>query len=112
MTNFAISLLAVSMLLPATVASAAGSAEAGATKNATCIACHGPSGNSVNPEWPALAGQNANYLVEQITLFRDNKRLNPLMYPMVKDLSDQDVQDLAAYYASQTPPGRKGDPSY
>lgn len=110
MTKYA--MLAVSMLLAATDASAAGSAEAGATKNGTCLACHGPSGNSVNPEWPALAGQNANYLVEQITLFRDNKRVNALMYPMVKDLTDQDIQDLGAYYASQTPTGLEADPSY
>lgn len=120
MTKYA--MLAVSMLLAATGASAAdsgtggsgisGSAEAGAAKSGTCIACHGPNGNSVNPEWPSIAGQNANYLVEQVTLIRDNKRFNALMYPLVKDLTDQDIQDLGAYYASQTPTGLEADPSY
>jgi cytochrome c553 len=43
-------------------ATAAGSAEAGATKASTCVACHGPNGNSTNPMWPSLAGQNAAYI--------------------------------------------------
>ena len=47
---------------------AAGSAEAGATKAATCLACHGPNGNSANPEWPSLAGQNAAYVLTQLHL--------------------------------------------
>lgn len=118
--TLAVSLFAVSMLAASMSATAAepkpagtgGSAEAGATKNVTCIACHGPNGNSVNPEWPSIAGQNANYLAEQIKLVRDNKRVNVLMYPMVKDLTDQDAQDLGAYYASQTPTGLEADPSY
>ncbi|RYZ62804.1 MAG: cytochrome c4, partial [Proteobacteria bacterium] len=90
----------------------AGSVEAGAAKSATCVACHGPAGNSANPEWPVLAGQSAHYLEQQITLFRDAKRPNPLMYPMVKDLSDQDILDLAAYFSRQTPNGNEADPSY
>jgi cytochrome c553 len=80
-----------------------GSVEAGAAKSATCVACHGPAGNSANPEWPTLAGQNQHYLQQQITLFRDAARPNPLMYPMVKDLTDQDILDLAAYFSRQTP---------
>ena len=96
----------------ATAAPAAGSAEAGAAKAATCLACHGPSGNSVNPEWPVIAGQNANYVAEQITLIRDGKRPNLLMQPLVKDLSNQDILDLAAYFAAQTPVGHEADPSY
>ena len=91
---------------------AVGSAEAGAAKSATCIACHGPSGNSANPEWPVLAGQSAHYLQQQITSFRDGARPNPLMFPMVKDLTDQDVLDLAAYFSRQTPTGGESDPSY
>ena len=86
-----------------------GTAEAGAAKAATCLACHGPNGNSVNPEWPVIAGQNANYLAEQIALIRDGKRMNALMQPMVKGLSDQDVADLSAYFASQTPVGHEAD---
>jgi cytochrome c553 len=89
-----------------------GSVEAGAAKSATCVACHGPAGNSANPEWPTLAGQNQHYLQQQITLFRDAARPNPLMYPMVKDLTDQDILDLAAYFSRQTPNGGEADPSY
>jgi cytochrome c553 len=93
-------------------AATAGSAEAGAAKGATCLACHGLNGNSVNPEWPVIAGQNANYLAEQITLIRDGKRPNLLMSPLVKDLSNQDILDLAAYFSGQTPVGHEADPSY
>ena len=96
----------------AVTAARAGSTEAGAAKSATCVACHGPNGNSVNPEWPVLAGQNAHYLKEQITLFRDAARPSPIMYPMVKDLTDQDILDLAAYFSRQTPTGGESDPSY
>jgi len=96
----------------AATAAKPGSAEAGAAKSATCVACHGPNGNSVNPEWPVLAGQSAHYLQQQIASFRDGARANPLMFPMVKDLSDQDVADLAAYFSRQTPTGGEADPSY
>jgi cytochrome c553 len=85
---------------------------AGATKAATCVACHGLNGNSVNPEWPVIAGQNAAYSRDQITRIRDGKRPSPLMQPMVKDLSDQDIADLAAFFSTQTPAGLEADPSY
>jgi cytochrome c553 len=93
-------------------AAAKGNAEAGATKAATCIACHGVNGNSVNPEWPSLAGQNAAYIAEQIRLFKANKRLNPNMNPQAQAIPDEDIDDIAAYYASQTPAGLEADPSY
>jgi cytochrome c553 len=89
-----------------------GDAAAGATKAATCTACHGLNGNSVNPEWPVLAGQNASYLGDQITRFRDGKRTNVLMQPMVAPLTDQDIADLATYFSQQTPTGNEADPSY
>jgi cytochrome c553 len=89
-----------------------GSAEAGATKSAVCTACHGPNGNSANPEWPSLAGQNAAYLREQLALFKTKKRNNPIMAPIVEPLSEQDFADLAAYFAAQTPAGLEADPSY
>lgn len=97
---------------PASAATAVlkGNPEAGATKAATCLACHGPNGNgSINPDWPALAGQNANYIAEQAALMRDGKRLNPQMQPIVKDLSNQDLADLGAYFAMQTPVGMEAD---
>jgi cytochrome c553 len=96
----------------AQAADVTGDAAAGATKSATCTACHGLAGNSVNPEWPVLAGQNAAYLREQITAFRDGHRLNVLMQPMVAPLTDQDIADLSVYFSQQTPAGGEADPSY
>jgi cytochrome c553 len=84
----------------------------GATKAAVCSACHGPNGNSVNPDWPRLAGQSAVYIVEQLRLFRSGVRNNPVMKPLAANLSDQDIDDLAVYYEAQTPQGLEADPSY
>jgi cytochrome c553 len=89
-----------------------GKAQDGATKAATCLACHGPNGNSTNPEWPALAGQSAVYTADQLRLFRAGVRTNPVMMPMAAGLSDQDINDLAVYYAAQTPAGLESDPSF
>jgi cytochrome c553 len=89
-----------------------GSADAGAAKAAVCAACHGPNGNSTNPEWPSLAGQNAAYTFEQLTMFKAKKRNNPIMQPIIDPLSEQDFADLAAYFAQQTPAGLEADPSY
>jgi len=84
----------------------------GASKSAVCSACHGPNGNSVNPDWPRLAGQNAVYTAEQLRLFRSGVRNNPVMKPLAATLSDQDIDDLAVYYEAQTPLGLEADPSY
>jgi cytochrome c553 len=89
-----------------------GSADAGATKAAVCTACHGVNGNSINPEWPNLAGQNAAYTREQLAMFKARKRINEIMYPIVKDMTDQDFADVAVYFAAQTPTGLEADPSY
>jgi len=80
---------------------AAGSKEAGQAKAATCSACHGMDGNSVNPEWPSLASQHASYISKQLKNFKANQRSNLLMSPMAMTVSDQDVEDLAAYFSSQ-----------
>lgn len=94
--------------LVATQASAAslvdGDAAAGKDKATTCSACHGAAGNSVNPLWPNLAGQNANYIVAQLKAFKpgaDNQpalRSDPLMTSMALPLSDEDMRDLAVYF--------------
>ncbi len=89
-----------------------GKAADGATKSAVCTACHGPNGNSVNPEWPRLAGQSAVYIAEQLRLFRAGVRNNPVMKPLAATLTDQDIDDLAVYYEGQTPQGLEADPSY
>ena len=69
-------------------------------------------GNSVNPEWPTLAGQNAAYLHEQLEMFKAKKRNNPVMQPIVDPLTEQDFADLAAFFSTQTPSGLEADPSY
>jgi cytochrome c553 len=89
-----------------------GSAQNGATKSAVCSSCHGPNGNSSNPEWPRLAGQSAMYIAEQLRLFRAGTRNNPIMKPLAAGLSDQDISDLAVYYQAQTVSGLEADPSF
>jgi cytochrome c553 len=89
-----------------------GKVENGASKTAVCTACHGPEGNSANPEWPRLAAQSAVYIAEQLKLFKTQVRANPVMMPMASGLSDQDVDDVAVYYQAQTLQGLEADPSY
>jgi cytochrome c553 len=93
---------------------ASGSAEAGATKATVCQACHGPNGNSVNPQWPSLAGQNVAYIEAQLHHFHGKTRNDPsgLMPPQAAALSEQDIEDLATYFSLQTPSGLEADPSY
>lgn len=79
-----------------------GSAEAGKSKALTCGACHGADGNSVNPEWPSIAGQHALYTYEQLKAFKSGLRVNALMSGQAMMLSDQDMRDLAVYFESQT----------
>jgi len=107
---FAALLLAQPVAAAQTAAVIKGSAEAGAAKAIACTACHGPNGNSVNPEWPRLAGQNAAYLTGQIKLVRDAKRKVLLMAGIASTLSDQDIADIAAYFSVQTPVGLEADP--
>ena len=78
----------------------AADAAAGKAKTATCVACHGANGISNNDLWPNLAGQKAGYLAQQMKAFRDGQRQNPMMSPMVAGLSDEDIANIAAYYAS------------
>ncbi len=88
---------------------AGGDAKAGEAKSAACLACHGPMGNSVVPMWPKLAGQHPEYLRKQLMDFKANNRANEQMTPMALPLSDQDIADLAAYFASQQQsPGAPG----
>jgi cytochrome c553 len=97
---------------PAAASFESGKADAGATKAAVCGACHGVNGNSQNPEWPSLAGQSPAYTAEQLHLFKEKVRVNAVMDPIVAPLTTQDFNDLAVYYAAQTPAGLEADPSY
>ena len=79
----------------------AGDAAAGATKITTCLACHGQDGNSVNGEWPKLAGQHPRYLVRQLELYKSGGRQNAIMAGMSAALSEEDMADIAAHYSAQ-----------
>jgi cytochrome c553 len=78
----------------------AGDITAGKAISASCAGCHGAQGISSNPLWPNLAGQQAGYLVKQLTAFRDGSRTDPMMTLMAKPLTDTDIQNLAAWYNS------------
>lgn len=78
--------------------------QAGEEKSALCVACHGPKGISSNPEWPSLAGQHRDYLAKQLLDFKEGTRPSESMAPIVATLNDADIENLAAYYASQPLP--------
>ncbi|WP_448505964.1 c-type cytochrome [Immundisolibacter sp.] len=82
-------------------AQAAGDAAAGQQKSAPCQACHSTDGNSQVGMYPNIAGQHAGYIVTQLKALRDGGRKDPVMSPMAANLSDQDIDDLAAYFAGQ-----------
>ena len=99
-------LLALSMALAFTggathIAHAQGSIKAGQEKAAACAGCHGEDGNSMVSTFPKLAQQHASYLERQLKDFRDGTRNDPVMSPMAMPLSDEDIADIAAYYASR-----------
>ena len=89
---------------------AAGDPAAGQQKSATCAACHGADGNSADPANPKLAGQSEGYLFKQLWNFKKGDRQNAIMSGMVAALSEQDMRDLAAFYAAQTLDGGVADP--
>jgi cytochrome c553 len=99
MKNNFIKTIIIAMCFVSTYSFAADIA-AGKAKSAVCAACHGANGISPAPMWPNLAGQKAMYLSKQIKAFRDGVRKDPTMSPMVIGLTDADVDNLAAYYAS------------
>lgn len=98
--------LAVILALCAAMPAMAGDIAAGKAKSATCTACHGANGISQIPMYPNLAGQKEQYLVLQMKAFRDGERNNMVMSPMAKPLSDDDIANLAAFYASLDPAGK------
>jgi cytochrome c553 len=105
-----IALSLISGVLASSLALAEGSAEEGQAKATPCIACHGLNGNSVNPVWPSLAGQHPQYTLKQLQAFKKGERTDPLMTPMSAPLNEDDMEDLAAYYAKQTPTGLEAEP--
>ena len=111
-------LTAMTLLATTTLSMAAGSPEAGEEKAALCAGCHGEDGNAAAPIFPKLAGQHASFLVKQLHDFRSQKRVEPTMNAMAEPLTDEDVLDLAAFYASKkiTPeeaaPNKSGEHLY
>ena len=79
---------------------ASGDASVGKKKSTPCQVCHGPEGISVSPDFPNLAGQYADYMETALKHYKSGKRKNPIMAEQVKNLTEKDVMDLAAYYAS------------
>ena len=96
------STLAVVLLscIPA-IAFSAGDAAAGKSKSAVCHACHGPTGQTVQPIYPNLGGQHQDYLIKTLQGFRDGSRQNAIMNGFAANLSDTDIEDITAWYASQ-----------
>lgn len=80
--------------------------KAGEKKSAMCAQCHGKKGVSFIPIYPNLAGQKEGYTMLQLKAFRSGQRVNAAMTPFAKNLSDQDILDLAAYYAQLDPSGK------
>ena len=87
--------------LPAASSARAADVDAGRRKATACAACHGPEGNSTNPNVPSLAGQVPTYLHWQLLLYRDKRRADPQMGSIAAALSETDMADLAAFFAAQ-----------
>ena len=79
----------------------AGNATAGKEKSKACVACHGVDGNSASADFPRLAGQQNDYLVKSLQGYKSGTRKNPIMAPMGANLSQRDIEDLAAYFSQQ-----------
>ena len=93
------------------VAIAQGNPEAGQPLSAVCGACHGADGNSLAPTWPKLAGQSQQYLLKQMHDIKDGNRNVAQMAGLLTNLSDQNLEDIAAYFASQSTVVGQADPA-
>jgi len=94
-------LLGVSLVLGANTVSA-GDPERGENKAGTCAGCHGSGGHSNNPSmFPSIAGMEEDKMIELLTAYREGELQDSMMNGQAANLSDQDIRDLAAYYAQQ-----------
>lgn len=98
-----VTLAAVALSVASVGAVAKGNAENGKAKAAqVCAACHGPDGNKpTGPDFPVIAGQHADYLKRTLVEYKNGKRNNPIMKGFAATLSSKDMDDLAAWFASQ-----------
>jgi cytochrome c553 len=101
--NFVIAAVQLAALLFAGAIQAAGDIEAGKAKSAICAGCHGANGVSSNPLWPNLAGQVPGYIAKQLADFKSGARKDPTMAGFAAGLSEADMADLDAYFASLAP---------
>lgn len=90
-------------------AALAADAQAQRQKAQTCIACHGPEGNSTNPAVPSLASQPKQFITTQLVMFREGRRKDAQMSPLAANLSNADIDDFGNYFSAQkpAPPARK-----
>lgn len=105
MTRMTVLVLAAAFAVFSGAASAVnfGDPAAGKEKSTACAACHGADGNSASPTFPKLAGQYADYLLQSLKEYKSGARQNAIMNGQAANLSLEDMEDLAAYYASQEP---------
>ena len=108
---FFVALIGFSAVSNAATVMPVGDAANGKAQLMMCSACHGQDGNSAAPSFPKLAGQGAKYLYKQLVDVRDGNRNILQMTGMLNGKSDQDLADMAAYYASQATTGAKADPA-
>ena len=94
-------ILAGCFLLAVHAPAIAGDPAAGQTKSKPCAACHGPDGNSQAADFPKIAGQHYDYLLKSLKDYKSGARKNAIMAPLVANLTQRDMEDLAAYFASQ-----------
>src|SRR5690625_4471413 len=94
-------LLAIPVASVVAAALTGGNIDAGTGMAAGCACCHGADGNSINPQFPKLAGQNAGYIYQQLQLFQSGERHSLIMASVIGLLSEQDMKNLAAYFAAQ-----------
>jgi cytochrome c553 len=104
LTSLILTLLSINIAV-----AASGDADAGKVKAATCAACHGANGIGSTDTYPNLAGQHSDYIVKQLKAFKSGDRKDPLMGPMAAPLSEQDMADVAAYFASLPRDGASQD---
>jgi cytochrome c553 len=110
MKNWLVVTITLLLTCSALPVQAAGDPNVGKELAAQCASCHGADGNSLNPEWPKLAGQHADYLVKQLQYFEAGERENVTMKPMASVLDARGREDVAAFYATQKVSLGKADP--
>ena len=103
LTGIALATFCVMSVASSALADEIGDPAAGKVRAAVCTACHGPGGMSVNDNWPNLAGQKENYIIEQLENFQKGTRTNPLMSGVAKMLTQKDIHDVAAYFSQLKP---------